>query len=43
MPKKKVLLMGKEKAGKTSMKSIIFANHFAKDTTRLTPTRERLL
>ena len=34
----KVLLMGKAKAGKTSMKSIIFANYLAKDTSRLGPT-----
>ena len=36
--KNKVLLMGKAKAGKTSMKSIIFANYLAKDTSRLGPT-----
>jgi len=30
--------MGKAKAGKTSMKSIIFANYLAKDTSRLGPT-----
>jgi len=34
----KVLLMGKARAGKTSMKSIIFANYLAKDTERLGPT-----
>ncbi len=39
MSKKKVLLMGKSGAGKTSMRSIIFANFMAKDTTKLTPTR----
>lgn len=38
MSKKKVLLMGKEQAGKTSMRSIIFANYLARDTKRLTPT-----
>lgn len=36
--KKKVLLMGKSGAGKTSMRSIIFANYAAKDTMRLGPT-----
>jgi len=36
--KKKVLLMGKSGAGKTSMRSIIFANYMAKDTMRLSPT-----
>jgi hypothetical protein len=35
---KKVLLMGKSQAGKTSMRSIIFANSMAKDTMRLSPT-----
>ena len=34
----KVLLMGKAQAGKTSMKSIIFANFLAKDTRHLGPT-----
>ena len=36
----KVLLMGKAEAGKTSMKSIIFANYLAKDTmsSRMGPT-----
>jgi Ras-related GTP-binding protein A/B len=38
MPKKKVLLMGKAHSGKTSMRSIIFANYLARDTTRLSPT-----
>mmetsp|Transcript_28315 Transcript_28315/g.28609 ORF Transcript_28315/g.28609 Transcript_28315/m.28609 type:complete len:304 (-) Transcript_28315:110-1021(-) len=38
MSKKKVLLMGKSGAGKTSMRSIIFANYMARDTTRLSPT-----
>ncbi|KAI9197064.1 Gtr1/RagA G protein conserved region-domain-containing protein [Polychytrium aggregatum] len=36
--KKKVLLMGKSGAGKTSMRSIIFANYIAKDTRRLGAT-----
>lgn len=35
---KKVLLMGKSRSGKTSMRSIIFANYAAKDTMRLGPT-----
>lgn len=34
----KVLLMGRENAGKTSIKSIIFANYLARDTSRLHPT-----
>mmetsp|Transcript_36594 Transcript_36594/g.41753 ORF Transcript_36594/g.41753 Transcript_36594/m.41753 type:complete len:326 (+) Transcript_36594:76-1053(+) len=38
MAKKKVLLMGKAHSGKTSMRSIIFANYLARDTTRLAPT-----
>eukprot|EP00981_Chlorochromonas_danica_P009363 scaffold2636_cov176-Ochromonas_danica.AAC.17 len=38
MTKKKVLLMGKSGAGKTSMRSIIFANFMARDTMRLAPT-----
>ena len=38
MSKKKVLLMGKSGAGKTSMRSIIFANYIARDTHRLAPT-----
>mmetsp|Transcript_7674 Transcript_7674/g.11390 ORF Transcript_7674/g.11390 Transcript_7674/m.11390 type:complete len:304 (+) Transcript_7674:89-1000(+) len=38
MSKKKVLLMGKSGAGKTSMRSIIFANYMARDTMRLAPT-----
>jgi Ras-related GTP-binding protein A/B len=38
MVKKKVLLMGKAHSGKTSMRSIIFANYLARDTTRLGPT-----
>ena len=36
--KKKILLMGKSGAGKTSMRSIIFANYMARDTMRLSPT-----
>jgi len=36
--KKKVLLMGKSMAGKTSMRSIIFANYIARDTMRLGAT-----
>ncbi|XP_065887401.1 ras-related GTP-binding protein A-like [Dysidea avara] len=36
--KKKVLLMGKSGAGKTSMRSIIFANYIARDTRRLGAT-----
>jgi predicted GTPase len=36
--KKKVLLMGKSGAGKTSMRSIIFANYLARDTMRFSPT-----
>jgi Ras-related GTP-binding protein A/B len=33
-----VLLMGKSGSGKTSMRSIIFANYLARDTQRLDPT-----
>lgn len=40
MARKKVLLMGKSGSGKTSMRSIIFANFAAKDTSRLTPTMD---
>lgn len=36
--KKKVLLMGKSGSGKTSMRSIIFANYVARDTMRLGAT-----
>lgn len=36
--KKKVLLMGKSGSGKTSMRSIIFANYLARNTMRLGPT-----
>lgn len=36
--KKKMLLMGKSGSGKTSMRSIIFANYIAKDTRRLGAT-----
>eukprot|EP00922_Rhytidocystis_sp_ex-Travisia-forbesii_P036187 GHVS01053688.1.p1 GENE.GHVS01053688.1~~GHVS01053688.1.p1 ORF type:complete len:325 (+),score=22.00 GHVS01053688.1:332-1306(+) len=35
---KKVLLMGRAGAGKTSMRSIIFANYLARDTKRLSAT-----
>lgn len=38
--KRKVLLMGKSGAGKTSMRSIIFANFIARDCDRLGPTME---
>lgn len=38
MTKKKVLLMGKSGSGKTSMRSIIFANYIARDTRRLGAT-----
>ncbi|CAD5112564.1 DgyrCDS1773 [Dimorphilus gyrociliatus] len=38
--KKKVLLMGKSGSGKTSMRSIIFANYMARDTRRLGATIE---
>eukprot|EP00919_Chromeraceae_sp_WS-2016_P002566 GHVR01006266.1.p1 GENE.GHVR01006266.1~~GHVR01006266.1.p1 ORF type:complete len:325 (+),score=61.92 GHVR01006266.1:11-985(+) len=37
---KKVLLMGRAGAGKTSMRSIIFANYLARDTKRLTATNQ---
>ncbi|KAL7671111.1 hypothetical protein ACOME3_006020 [Neoechinorhynchus agilis] len=37
-PRRKVLLMGKSGSGKTSMRSIIFANGMARDTRRLGPT-----
>ncbi|KAI6184374.1 Ras-related GTP-binding protein A [Aphelenchoides bicaudatus] len=40
MSKRKVLLMGKSGAGKTSMRSIVFANYIARDTSRLGPTME---
>lgn len=36
--KRKLLLMGAARSGKTSMKSIIFANYQARDTQRLSPT-----
>lgn len=36
----KVLLMGRAGAGKTSMRSIIFANYLAKETSRLHPTNQ---
>eukprot|EP00727_Mastigamoeba_balamuthi_P008666 m51a1_g4421 putative ras-related gtp-binding protein (2116) ;mRNA; r:17591-32413 len=38
MKEKKVLLMGRGGSGKTSMRSIIFANYLARDTTRLAYT-----
>ncbi|CAI5441315.1 unnamed protein product [Caenorhabditis angaria] len=38
--KRKVLLMGKSGSGKTSMRSIIFANYIARDCNRLGPTIE---
>merc|ERR1719391_1359254 len=38
MNRKKVLLMGKSGSGKTSMRSIIFANYIARDTRRLGAT-----
>jgi len=38
MNRRKVLLMGKSGSGKTSMRSIIFANYLARDTMRLGPT-----
>ncbi|VDK73601.1 unnamed protein product [Litomosoides sigmodontis] len=40
MSNRKVLLMGKSGSGKTSMRSIIFANYIARDTNRLGPTME---
>ncbi|EEA06213.1 GTP-binding protein Rag A, putative [Cryptosporidium muris RN66] len=36
--RRKVLLMGRAGAGKTSMRSIIFANYLPRDTSRLTAT-----
>ena len=36
--KRKVLLMGKSGAGKSSMRSIIFSNYVAKDVRRLGAT-----
>ena len=39
-PPKKVLLMGRAGAGKTSMRSIIFANYGTKETGRLHPTNQ---
>ncbi|XP_008292208.1 ras-related GTP-binding protein A isoform X1 [Stegastes partitus] len=41
--KKKVLLMGKSGSGKTSMRSIIFANYIARDTRRLGATSKSIL
>eukprot|EP01038_Epipyxis_sp_PR26KG_P005937 gene5937-8185_t len=40
MPNQKILLMGRSGSGKTSMRSIIFANYMAKDTARLTKTND---
>jgi len=37
---KKILLMGRAGAGKTSMRSIIFANYLARETSRLHPTNQ---
>ncbi len=37
-PRHQVLLMGKSGSGKTSMRSIIFANYIARDTQRLGAT-----
>lgn len=39
-PQSKVLLMGRAAAGKTSIRSIIFANYLAKETQRLHPTNQ---
>ncbi|CAD7937840.1 unnamed protein product [Amoebophrya sp. A25] len=36
----KVLLMGRASAGKTSIRSIIFANYLARETSRLHPTNQ---
>ena len=41
-PSSKVLLMGKSGSGKTSMRSIIFANYIARDTRRLGATSKQL-
>lgn len=38
-----VLLMGKSGSGKTSMRSIIFANYIARDTRRLGATSKSTL
>ena len=38
-----VLLMGKSGAGKTSMRSIIFANYIARDTRRLGATSKCIM
>jgi len=40
---KKVLLMGRSYSGKTSMRSIIFANYIARETQRLGPTMDYLV
>ena len=39
----KVLLMGRMSAGKTSMRSIIFANYLARDAYRLTYTVDQVM
>lgn len=41
--KRKVLLMGRSGSGKTSMRSIIFANYIARDTRRLGATIGELI
>eukprot|EP01029_Cantina_marsupialis_P006714 TRINITY_DN17408_c0_g2_i1.p1 TRINITY_DN17408_c0_g2~~TRINITY_DN17408_c0_g2_i1.p1 ORF type:complete len:303 (+),score=73.84 TRINITY_DN17408_c0_g2_i1:111-1019(+) len=40
MERKKVLLMGQSGAGKTSMRSIIFANYLARDAMKMCPTMD---
>uniref|UniRef100_T1H091 Uncharacterized protein n=1 Tax=Megaselia scalaris TaxID=36166 RepID=T1H091_MEGSC len=40
---KVVLLMGKSGSGKTSMRSIIFANYIARDTSRLGATKRQYI
>eukprot|EP01101_Sappina_pedata_P006652 TRINITY_DN3368_c0_g1_i1.p1 TRINITY_DN3368_c0_g1~~TRINITY_DN3368_c0_g1_i1.p1 ORF type:complete len:303 (+),score=142.27 TRINITY_DN3368_c0_g1_i1:26-934(+) len=40
MVKKKVILMGRAASGKTSMRSIIFANYIARDTQQLSATAD---
>jgi len=40
MVKKKVILMGRAASGKTSMRSIIFANYIARDTQQLNATAD---
>eukprot|EP01156_Anaeramoeba_ignava_P021289 Anaeramoba_ignava/c18659_g1_i1.p2 GENE.c18659_g1_i1~~c18659_g1_i1.p2 ORF type:complete len:106 (+),score=27.28 c18659_g1_i1:7-324(+) len=36
--KRKILLIGRSGSGKTSMRSVIFANSLARDTQKLNPT-----